>query len=255
MIFNKTTTPWNGCIQTIEALSNLGLGGISDDAELLAQVTNYFNMSIREVEFEILRATAAKGLFDDFNYSNFPIATYDLVALQRDYPMAVAATSADASTLWKLNRVGILNPDGVTYTWIRPMRDKEEESVASLVSGFPDKYRIMGKSVRLDPVPATGSVTLTSGLKFEFARTSSDFVVGDTTKQPGFIDAFHDIPCYKTAAKFLMPTNPDLALSYDDVRPGRAGFVQGRMPLLVSAYVGLDREVSNEISTRRRPFR
>lgn len=253
MKYNQTSDK-NGCIQVIESLTKLGFGGISDDSDLMLEITNYFNMSVREIAYELLKVDK-RWRFDDQNYSDFPIASIDLLNNQRDYPIPPSSVGGEVSTFWKLNRVRVLGADGINYIQLKLADAESNEFPASITSGVPQTYRIIGKSIRLDPVPQTSAVTLAGGLEIQFQRTTSDFTVDDTTKQPGFTDAFHDIPCYKTAAKFLMPTNADLALSYDDPRPSGKGIAQGRMALMLSGYANQNDDVSNQITTRRKRFR
>ena len=215
MVFSDTTNK-NGAIQFIESLCKLGDGGITNDATLFKQITSYFNQSCKEIEIALLRVDD-NFKWDDFNYTDFPIATINLVANQRDYTLPAATSGGNASTLWKLLRVRILSNSGL-YDTIRPINVKENESDdGSQYAGIPTKYRLLGNSIRLSPVPKAGDVTLTSGLEIQFQRSGVDFTTASTTTQPGFIDAYHDLPCYDTAYRYLLPINTDLALRYKQI--------------------------------------
>lgn len=224
MVYSDTTNK-NGAIQFIESLCKLGDGGITGDATLFKQITSYFNQSCKEIEIALLRVDD-NFKWDDFNYTDFPIATINLVDNQRDYSLPAATSGGNASTLWKVNRVRIMDNSGLYHT-IRTMNVKENESDdGAEYAGIPDKYRFLGSSIRLSPVPKAGDVTLTNGLEIQFQRSGVDFTTSDTTKQPGFIDAYHDLPCYNSAYMYLLPINMDLALRYKQIVVERLRMLQ-----------------------------
>lgn len=126
--------------------------------------------------------------WDDNNYTTFPTATTDLVANQRDYALPTTAL--------KIERVEVLDGAGnyyvvnpVTKEWIR------DQAVSEFYedSGTPLYYSMEGNSVVLYPAPASGSVTLTAGLKIYVNRTINTFAITDTSTKPGFVENFHRI--------------------------------------------------------------
>jgi len=224
MVFSDTTNK-NGAIQFIESLCKLGDGGITNDTTLFKQITSYFNQSCKEIEIALLRVDD-NFKWDDFNYTDFPIAKINLVNNQRDYTLPAATSGGNASTLWRVNRVRILGNNGL-YSTIRPLNVKENESDdGSQYTGIPTAYRMIGSSIRLSPVPKSTDVTLTDGLEIQFQRSGVDFTTSDTTKQPGFIDAYHDLPCYDAASRYLLPINTDLALRYKQIVVERLRLLQ-----------------------------
>lgn len=215
MVFNDTTN-LAGCIQFIERLVKTGSAGITGDTTLFKQVTASFNQGIKNVFVALLKADR-NWKVDDSAYTDFPTAQIDLSNGVRDYPLPTATVGGDFSTLYRINNVRILNAAGNKENL--ELLDAKEDINNELYSagpstGTPTHYRLNGKSILLFPTPATGSVTMTDGLEIDFQRAPDPFTTADTTQQPGFIDAFHDVPCYYAAAEHLLPTNPQLASLY-----------------------------------------
>jgi hypothetical protein len=206
MKFNSTTDK-DGAIQFIESLCKLGDGGITNDTTLFKQITSYFNQSCRKVETALLRVDK-NWKWDDFNYTDFPIATIDLVSGQRDYTLPASTSGGNASTLYKINKIRALGIDGLYYELFPLPPTWEESHPGAGYDGTPLYYKLVGNSVRLSPRPLTGNVTLTAG---------DDFTTADTTQQMGFPNAYHDLPCYDTASAYLMPINTQLAVTYTQI--------------------------------------
>ena len=215
MKFSDTTNK-DGAIQFIESLCRLGDGGITSDTTLFKQITSYFNQSCRKVETALLRVDK-NWKWDDFNYTDFPIATIDLVSAQRDYTLPASTSGGNASTLYKVNKIRALGIDGLYYELFPLPPTWEESHPGDGYDGTPLYYKLVGNSVRLSPRPLTGNVTLTSGLEVTFQRSGDDFTTADTTQQPGFPNAYHDLPCYDAASAYLLPINPDLAINYSTI--------------------------------------
>ncbi len=215
MQFSDTTNK-NGCIQFIESLCKLGDGGITGESTLFKQITSYFNQGCKKTEIALLRVDK-NWRWDDSNYTDFPIATITLVDQQRDYTLPASVSGGNASTLWKINRVRILGLNGIYYDIYPLPADKDESPAGSQYSGAPMHYRLIGNSIRLSPIPKNGNITLAAGLEVQFQRSGVDFTTASTSAQPGFIDAYHDLPCYDAASAYLMPINSQLALVYAQI--------------------------------------
>lgn len=123
--------------------------------------------------------------FDDNNYTDFNIATTDLVSGQQDYSLAVTHLIID--------RVECKDSAG-EWIKLKPMDDADLPN--SAVSGFettdgsPIYVDKKGESLLLYPAPNYNS---TGGLKIFFKRGPSYFSDDgtDTTKIPGFASIFH----------------------------------------------------------------
>jgi hypothetical protein len=220
------TTNKDGCIQYIESLCKLGDGGITNDTTLFKQITSYFNQADKKVSIALLRSDR-RWKWDDSNYTDFPIATIDLVTTQRDYTLPASTSGGNASTLWRVNLVEIMDSAGV-YHKIELMTDELETTD----TGAPTKYKLMGNSIRLSPIPVTGTVTLTAGLRITFQRSGVAFTTASTTEQPGYMDAYHDLPCYDTASTYLMPINTQLAITYSQIFNERLKMLQADRALM-----------------------
>lgn len=207
----SNTTDKNGCIQFVESLCKLGDGGITSDSTLFKQITSYFNQADKKVSMSLLKVDK-NWTFDDSNYTDFPIATIDLVASQRDYTLPGATSGGNTSTLWKINKVEVLN--GTEYQEIRLMVDGEDEVTTV---GTPTAYNLMGSSLRFKELPQT----LTAGLRITFQRSGIEFTTASTTQQPGYMDVYHDLPCYDVASTYLLPFDADLATRYSNIYESR----------------------------------
>ena len=175
MVFSDTTNK-NRIVQLVERLTKLGDGGITNDTTLFKQVTGDINQAYKKVSTALLRVDK-NWTWDDTNYTDFPIATIDLVSSQRDYTLPASTSGGNASTLWKLNLVEIMDTAGV-YHKIDLMPEGELETTDT---GIPTQYKLIGNSIRLKVIPITGSVTLTAGLRITFQRSVIEYTTASTT--------------------------------------------------------------------------
>lgn len=211
MVFSNTTDK-NGCIQFIESLCRLGDGGITNDTTLFKQITSYFNQADKKVGIALLRSDK-NFKWDDSKYTDFSIATINLVANQRDYTLPASTSGGNFSTFWRINLVEVLV--GGQYVKIDLM-DSDDLEVTS--TGTPTKYNLFGSSIRFKEIPVA---SVTGGIRLTFQRSGIVFTTSSTTEQPGYIDAYHDLPCYDTASTYLLPINPDLAVRYSQIFESR----------------------------------
>lgn len=220
MVYSNTTDK-NGIIQFTESLCKLGDGGITNDTTLFKQITSYINQAYKKVAIAILRVDRS-WKWDDSNWTDFPIATIDLVSGQRDYTLPASTSGGNASTLWQIDMVEVMDSAG-NYTEIRLMEYGEIEDPNT---GVPTRYNLIGNSIRLQDIPVTGSVTLTAGLRIRFKRSIVEFTTASTTVQPGFIDTYHDLLAYDAASSYLMPINTQLAINYTTIFNERLKLLQ-----------------------------
>ena len=238
----------DGAIQFCESLMKLGDGGITNDTVLFKQITSYFNQACKKVETALLRVDK-NWKWDDFNYTDFPIATIDLVDQQRDYTLPASTSGGNASTLWRITRVRIKQLNGLFYDIsLLPDNWDETQVGTNYNSGIPTTYRLIGNSIRLSSIPKTASVTLTGGLEITFQRSGVDFTTSDTTAQPGFPNAYHDLPCYDAAASYLLPINTTLAVSYSTI-------FNNRLELLSEDWSNRNDDNKNQIIPKYRRSR
>ena len=243
MVFSDTTNK-NGAIQYIESLCKLGDGGITSDTTLFKQITSYYNQSCKKVSNALLRVDK-NWKWDDFNYTDFPIATINLKSGQRDYTLPASTSGSNASTLWRVNRVRILGTDGLYYQIFPLLPTEEETHPGTDYQGTPIRYKLVGNSIRLSPIPKTGNVIMTAGLEVQFQRSGDDFTTADTTQQAPFPDTYHDLPCLDTASTYLLPLNSDLAINY-------ATIFNNRLELLEQDWSNRNDDNPNRIITKFR---
>ena len=236
MVFNDTTNK-NGIVQFSEDLCKLGDGGITGDTVLFKKFTSLLNQAYKKVAIALLRVDRT-WKWDDTNYTDFPIATIDLVTTQRDYTLPAATSGGNASTLWKVNLVEIMDTAGL-YHKIELMEDGDLETPDT---GTPTKYRLIGNSIRLQNIPVTGSVTMTNGLRITFQRSLDVFTTADTTQQPGFMDAYHDLLAYDASATYLLPIDGNLAINYSTI-------FENRLKLLQRDWANKNDDVVNRITS------
>ncbi len=167
----------------------------------------YANASQAEVSGDIIGADGTWN-WDDTNYTDLPIGKADLVAGQQDY-------SFD-DTFLSIEGVSVMDSDG-NYQKLIPF-DKNELDVDpdeyKETDGMPTHYDKQGRSVFLYPAPASGSVTLTDGLKVFFKRKTKDITLFDSTS-PGFVPTEHMILAYKIALPYCMKYKQDRVALYE----------------------------------------
>lgn len=155
--------------------------------------------------------------FDDTNYTDLPIGTQTLVAAQKVYTFndkflqLLEVQVKDVNGVWT-----ILKPiDQVDYSNKIPLDE------AFKTDGLPICYdKISDDTIKLLPAPDAGiSVTLASGLKIKFKRTSKEFTVAsDTTAdttQPGFASPYHEILAYMASIPYCMTYKKDRVILYE----------------------------------------
>lgn len=188
----------------MELLLDLGDTGISGNTVLLAQMTNLINNdAYDDVIAEILQ-NEGSWTWDDFNEGNAlqPVGKQNLSVVAgsevSNYALPTAASnggggSSDASSFLRLIKVQVLDPSNHLWNLTPIDEGAFSEPLESMFfsPGFPQYYRQQGTSLILYPAPLASSVTATNGLQITFQRDKIDFVVGDTTKMPGFASIYH----------------------------------------------------------------
>ena len=140
--------------------------------------------------------------FDDSNLTTHPIATTTLVADQQDYSLPTTAL--------KLIGVSVKNSSGDFYKLLPFDQSDTTLDRAEFMdtSGLPQYYDLVGDAIFLYPAPASGSVTLSAGLKIYFLREFDAFASTDTTQEPGFSENFHRLLSYGGSLDFCLANAP-----------------------------------------------
>lgn len=197
MEFSNTTTK-NGIIQDCEFwLFASNYGQISSNPNLLHTFTALTNRALDSVTTSILESDD-RWEYDDSTYSDYPIATTDLVANQKDYVLSVDHL--------KVLRVEAIGPDGV-WRLLTPM-DLEDIPVARdqfmNTPATPIYYDKLANSLFLFPA---SQYNATGGLRVYYQREPNYFIYTDTTKKPGFASICHRLVSLKAAYDFAVANN------------------------------------------------
>lgn len=176
-------------------------------ADLLRRV----NMAYEEIVGKLIQGDG-RWQFDDSNYTDLPIGTTTLVNGQQDYAFDVRFLNVE--------RVEVMDAQG-NYQELTPI-DKGDIKIAmseyQKTNGMPREYDKQGESIVLYPAPATGSVTMATGLKVHYQRTASIFTSAEVTtgtKTPGFPSPWHMILAYSAAIPYCMTYKKDRVALYE----------------------------------------
>jgi len=149
MQFSDTSTK-NGLIQECETwLFGNDYGAISGNTNLLATFTRLLNTGLDEVTASIMEVDG-RWQYDDTNYTDFPIATTNLVVGQQDYQLSVSHI--------KILGVEIKDNNGDWYA-VAPLDQQDIRRSGHALTEFleengrPQYYDITGGSVFLYPPP------------------------------------------------------------------------------------------------------
>lgn len=186
-VFNDLTGSNAGLIQYCEQniFGDTGFGQISGNQSRLQIMTNYMNEAYSRFVM-IAARSAGKWNFDDNNFTDYPVATTNLIANQSDYPFL--------SSMLQIKSIEVMNSGGVWYT-VGEVSDQEmandriSQSQRFLIPSQPWVFKRDANSIFLLPAP---NYNQTGGLKVRYVRPPSYFIYSDTTKAPGFADLFHE---------------------------------------------------------------
>jgi hypothetical protein len=166
--------------------------GTYPDADKIRNV----NIAYQNVATEIWRS-ADGWQYDDSNASTLPRAYTTLVHNQQDYTIP--------STAQFIQRLEIKDSAG-NWVKLKPL-DAADISTSILeyqeTPDIPLYYDLVGRSLLLYPAPASGSVTLASGMAVWVDRDVTEFATTASTETPGFATAFHRILSYAAAIDFV----------------------------------------------------
>lgn len=188
MVFNDNVTN-QGIIQECESiLFDDNYGAISANTSLLQTFTRYANNAMDRITSIIFDADG-RWQWDDANNTDYPIATSNLTALQKDYPFSI--------TQLNIARIECQDQNG-KYQRLLPL-DINDIVISvndfETVNGTPLFYDKLANSLFLYPTPSYSTVNDINGnpqgLKVWFQRAANYFLTSDTTKEPGFVSIFH----------------------------------------------------------------
>lgn len=181
LVFNQTTTPYNGLIQRCEVnvYGEDALGKISGSATLLGLWTTRLNQAKLKMD-SIVLASDGQWQHDDKNHTALPTITANIVANQREYSFYL---DEQDNVIQEILRV-YYKTNG-SYVLLEPIDETKTPSIydGQNTTGTPTSYGKKGNTIVLDLVPASN---VTDGLKLEITREGYYFLTTDTTKTPGY---------------------------------------------------------------------
>lgn len=147
-----------------------------------------FNIALDEVS-GIIVGCDGEWQWDDTNYTDLPIGLAQLNSGQTDYSFAddhlvIEAIEVKLPTNeWRRLKPIDLYPE---------YNQQSKSSITDYLStpGLPEYYDKVGDSIFLYPAP---NYSQSASLKAFFQRKADPFVIGDTTKKPGFASHLHRI--------------------------------------------------------------
>lgn len=187
LAFSNTTSK-NGILQRIERTCGFQDGDITGNTTMLAQFTGDVNVALDRV-LSLIFSVGGTWQFDDYNHTDYPIITTNLVSGQRDYTFT---SDESGNLILEIYKVLVADDSG-DYREILPVDQQSDAPVnytdGNNTTGLPITYDKTGNGIFLDPIP---NYNETNGLKIYINREASYFTTSDTTKKPGFAGLFHE---------------------------------------------------------------
>lgn len=205
----------------------------------LANMVIDINLAQDEVWAEALKNNGWN--VDDFNQSDYPIITTDLVLGQRDYSFIKDNSNNYVLDIYK---VQIMNEQGV-YEDLEPV-DQQSEAPTTMTdgqnsTGTPTTYDKTGNGIFLDLIP---SYNKTNGLRVFIDREPTYFTVSDTTKVSGIDMLCQDYLYLKPAYEYCRDKNlPQKESLFRDL--------QVSMAKIKERYGTRQKDVPNRMSAMR----
>lgn len=204
----SNVTNKNGLLQDCEFFTNLGDAGITGDALLKAQFTSRLNNWYQTAVTLIIDANDGFD-FDDPNHTDYPILTTPFVAGQRDYTIPLS------EKVLKLKRMDVTF-NGNDYYKAEPF-DINESGL-----GFGNDTITDGRFSKTEPMydpqynsyfvyPLASQADVDSGAEMivQWVREVIEFVVGDTTQEPGIDEPFHRFLSIGASYDWLLVNKPE----------------------------------------------
>lgn len=165
---------------------------------------------------------------DDTTQTDYPVVYFDIVSGQQDYSFTV---DANGNQILDLEKVRILNPNGVDWTTLQQINKDEitDADLSTVTSGIPTQYYLTANGIFLVQKPNYSS---TDGGELSVSRSPVYFTAGDVatgTKKAGIYWMHHEYlalrPAYFYAAAKGLSNKNDLKeqLYGKDGRSGMEG--------------------------------
>ena len=183
-----------------------------------------FNNAYDRVASLMLKADS-RWQWDDANNTDLPSATTTITSGTQDYSLNVQVDDAQDSAMLTIDRVDLKDANG-NWRELDPILQQELKRGAEIAlenylptNGTPIKYRAVGNSVLLYPIP---NYTLAAAMRIYFTRGPNYFALTDLsansyaggTKIPGFNALFHQLISLWAAYDYALINLPALAPGY-----------------------------------------
>ena len=158
-----------------------------------ADMVTDLNAELTSLQINILRDRGALE-FDDLNYADVPIATFNTTAGQQGYKLV---EDEDGNEILTIHKVALKIGDNLTDVPRQTVAEGNQDVMKQTSQSVPQKYYEVGNSIYFSPIP-DGSYEATVWLD----RAMDFLLTSDTTKEPGLPTAYHNLLCYKTALNY-----------------------------------------------------
>lgn len=198
------------------------LTGMDNNVYTLKAKTRDMNTANRII-WQWIHEAYGGWLYDDANNTlDFPTATANVVANQRDYTLPSDALTVKGIEIKTTGNIW-QELQHVTEEYIR---DFMSEKQFMITASQPMYYTAYANSVRI--YPAT-NYAQTSSIRISYDRGATNFTSTDTMKTPGFVSQFHDAVAYGAGVSFAkyktLPQRQTLQEDWDGdaARTGKSG--------------------------------
>jgi hypothetical protein len=198
---------YDDLILDCEFWTNLGVGVISGDATLKAQFTRLINIRYARTlaKFQLL---STKGGAEDTNYGDQQFSTFNIEEGANSYQFL---TDEDGNTIQDITGIMLQPESSSDYAPLKRLSLSDENALLvispnSTQTGTPTGYIEKNNIVFFDVLP---DYDKTGGGKVFYRLVPSYFVAGDTTKAPGFVEAYHRLLSMGAAWDWLLVNKPE----------------------------------------------
>lgn len=179
----------------------------------IAEKTADINLALDKV-LSIIFKSNGKWQFDDYNHTDYPIITTNLVANQRDYAFT---TDETGNLILEIYKVMVMHDDGLYYE-IEAVDQQSDEDMQSFyngqnLTGIPTRYDKTANGIFLDVLPVANKA---NGLKVFIDRESTYFVTTDTNKKAGFAGIFHEYLALRPSFQYCIRNDKKSAQRFEN---------------------------------------
>ena len=181
--------------------------------------------------------------YDDENFGNIAQGTITLEEGVSKYTIT--------DRFLDILEMKVKNTDGY-FSIVKPVTQNEDSNIVETEeaqTGFPTKYRILGRTFFLRQAPGASYVTLTAGLKFSYTRTSYQITAADLasgTLIPGIATPWHITIAKMVALPYAKQYKKDRVRQLErDIRDE----IYGKEGLIVF-YANRQKDTNNKIVTK-----